>query len=217
MSDSRVDDALHNSMQLHHAATSTHCARVGRMSGVIARRLGLSDAEIHALTRAARLHDIGKIDVPGHLLIKTGRLTDDERALMDRHPALGVARIARLIDDPTMIAVIGSHHERWDGSGYPRGLAGTQISLAARIVAVADVYDALREHRPYKPAWSHAKAVAHLVAAGGTLFDPAVVAAFAMTRHGAANPIIRIYTGYTYAPEARGSAAFRGGLRHIRH
>jgi HD-GYP domain-containing protein (c-di-GMP phosphodiesterase class II) len=179
---------------------------------VIAHQIGLSAAEVRVIARAARLHDIGKIDVPGHLLLKAGRLTDDERAIMNRHPDLGVARIASLIDDPTILAVVGSHHERWDGSGYPRGLAGTQIPLAARIVAVADVYDALREARSYKPAWNHNSAMAYLLSASGTLFDPAVVAAFAAASYGSVRAVLRIYSGYTYTYHAHGTTIRRGGL-----
>ncbi|MEI7644278.1 MAG: HD domain-containing phosphohydrolase [Chloroflexales bacterium] len=193
MSGVHAEDSLHWSMHSHHAATSAHCHLVGRVAGVIARQLGLSDVEVRAIARAARLHDIGKIDVPNHLLIKPGQLTADERAVMDCHPELGVARIARLINDPTMIAVVGCHHERWDGTGYPHRLAGTQIPLSARIVAVADVYDALREQRSYKPAWSHAEALAYLLDASGTEFDPAVVEAFAAVTRRASNVIVKIY------------------------
>ncbi|NNJ12665.1 HD domain-containing protein [Chloroflexales bacterium ZM16-3] len=194
-----IEYELRSSLQEHHAATSTHCARVSHIATEIAIQLGLSDAEVRVLARAARLHDIGKIDVPSHLLIKTGQLTPDERALLDCHPDLGVARIACLIDDPTMIAVIGSHHERWDGSGYPRGLAGAQIPLAACIVAVADVYDALREARSYKPAWGHAEALSYLQSASGTKFAPAVVEAFAAAASGASSAITSIYTEETAA------------------
>jgi hypothetical protein len=112
-----------------------------------------------------------------------------------------------------VIAVVGGHHERWDGSGYPRGLAGTQIPLAARIVAVADVYDALREERPYKPALSHAAAHAYLLAKSGTMFDPVVVAAFAAATRGPTHPLPRIFIGYTYAPKTRDRSARRSGLR----
>lgn len=193
MGDSHAENSLHWSMHSFHAATSSHCHRVGRITSLITRQLGLSDAEVHSIARAARLHDIGKMDVPNHLLLKTGKLTTDERAMMDCHPELGVARIARLIDDPTMIAVIGCHHEQWDGCGYPRGLAGEEIPLPARIVAVADVYDALREKRSYKSAYSHAEAMAYLVEASGTKFDPAVVDAFVSVSRRATRIIAKIY------------------------
>ncbi|MEI8307743.1 MAG: HD domain-containing phosphohydrolase [Chloroflexales bacterium] len=193
-SDAHVEDSLHWSIHNYHAATSTHCHRVGRIAGLIARQLGLSNAEVRSIARAARLHDIGKIDLPSHLLLKSGKLTADERAMMDCHPELGVARIARLIDDPTIIAVVGCHHEQWDGCGYPRGLGGEQIPLSARIVAVADVYDALREKRSYKSAYNHAEALAYLIDASGTKFDPAVVEAFVAIAHHAASIIAKIYS-----------------------
>lgn len=177
LNDLRTENRLHWHLGLYDAATGAHSDRVGWITGLIARELGLGDAEVRALARAARLHDIGKLSVPCHLLVKAGRLSDDERALMRRHPTLGVARMAGLIDDPLTLSVIGGHHERWDGGGYPQRLAGEQIPLAARIVAVADVYASLREKRSYKPAWSHAQALDYVQAQSGAMFDPAVVAA----------------------------------------
>ncbi len=173
------EDRLRWSLLLYDRTTVEHCDRVGRLSGVIAARLGWSVEACRKLARAARLHDIGKLKTPLVLLQKPGRLTVDEYAEIQRHPEDGVAIVAQLVSDPLLIAVIGSHHERWNGSGYPYGLSGEAIPLAARIAAVADVYDALCHQRPYHTPCSPGEAYAYLCAHSGTLFDAQVITAFA--------------------------------------
>ncbi|MEF3272814.1 MAG: HD-GYP domain-containing protein [Chloroflexus sp.] len=142
----------------------------------IARRMGIDDETLVHIRRGALLHDIGKIGVPDAILNKPSPLNDEEWAIMRTHPTLAyellhpIAFLAPAIDIPWC------HHERWDGSGYPRGLRGEEIPLAARIFAVADVYDALTSDRPYRTAWSPVQALAYIRAQAGRQFDPDVVA-----------------------------------------
>lgn len=162
--------------------TGEHTRRVGRTSGRIARALGWEEAEISVLGVAARLHDVGKIGIPDSILLKSGKLDAAEYIQMQTHTLIG-ARIlsggrSKLLQLAEEIAL--THHERWDGSGYPHGLAQDQIPLSGRIVAVADVYDALTQARPYKPAWTSQDALAEIQRQAGAHFDPAVVEAALM-------------------------------------
>jgi putative two-component system response regulator len=160
--------------------TGDHTRRVGEMSARIAVALGLSSEDIELVRLAAPLHDAGKIGIPDTILRKPGALTPDEYALIKTHAEIGGRLLAdgrsRLIQISEQIA--RSHHERWDGSGYPDGLRGEAIPLVGRIVAVADVFDALTHARPYKPAWPIDRAIETIRADSGRLFDPGVVDAF---------------------------------------
>jgi putative two-component system response regulator len=160
--------------------TAQHTTRVGDLAAEVAHKLGLDDEWCERLRLAARLHDIGKVGVPDSLLLKPGPLTVEEFDDMKRHTTVGAEILggssSELIRLAATIAL--SHHERWDGAGYPASLAGTAIPQAGRIVFVADVFDALTSSRVYKHAWSHADALAYVIAGRGTLFDPAVVDAF---------------------------------------
>ena len=157
---------------------SDHADRVGHIARTIAERLGIAGGYPRQLELAARLHDIGQVAVPSTVLTKAGSLTPDERAQVERHCEAGHAMLrgsrSLLLQLAAEIAL--AHHERWDGSGYPSGLAGSAIPLSARIVAVADVVDALRRDRDDRPAWPLDQVVEHLRAGAGTLFDPDVVA-----------------------------------------
>ncbi|WP_234009291.1 HD-GYP domain-containing protein [Deinococcus sp. NW-56] len=145
----------------------------------LGERLGLGGQRLEALRQGASLHDIGKLTIPDAVLLKPGKLTPEEWAVMQSHAERGAAIAGRLRGLlPGTLDVIRSHHEKWDGSGYPDGLAGEAIPLAARVFAICDVYDALTQARPYKRAWSHGEALAELQAQSGRHFDPAVVAAF---------------------------------------
>ena len=146
----------------------------------LARTLGRPAAEVALIRAATPLHDVGKIGIPDHILLKPGRLEPAERAEMQTHTTIG-ARIlsggqSELIRLAQIIAL--THHERWDGTGYPHNLSGYQIPLAGRIVAVADTFDALIHVRPYKAAWSVADALAEIARQRGHHFDPAIADAF---------------------------------------
>ena len=160
--------------------TGQHTRRVGDLSVTIAQHLGLPEAEIELIRLAAPLHDLGKIAIPDAILGKPGKLTGEEFDQMKTHTTIGAEMLAgspfALVEMAEQIAL--THHEKWDGSGYPSGLAGDAIPMAGRIVAVADVFDALTHSRPYKPAWSTADAVAEIQSQSGRHFDPKVLAAF---------------------------------------
>jgi HD-GYP domain-containing protein (c-di-GMP phosphodiesterase class II) len=158
--------------------THGHSSRVAGLSTRIGLRLALEPEVVRELHQGAFLHDVGKISVPDHILNKTGALDPDEWREIQRHPEVGWALVGRTGSLSGALAAIRHHHERWDGTGYPDRLAGTDISLAGRIVAVADVWDALTSDRAYRVAWAPDRAVSHIAAASGTLFDPACVEAF---------------------------------------
>jgi PAS domain S-box-containing protein len=165
-------------MDLRDKETEGHTRRVTELTVHLAPTLGIADEELVHLRRGALLHDIGKMGVPDAILLKPGPLTDAEWAIMRRHPALAYEMLAPIAYLRPALAIPYSHHEKWDGTGYPRQLKGEVIPLAARIFAVADVWDALRSDRPYRPAWPDAKVRDHIRALSGTHFDPHVVDAF---------------------------------------
>lgn len=160
--------------------TREHTERVAHLATLLGRRLGLTARTLALLRRAAPLHDVGKIAVPGSILLKPDRLDPEEFEVVRTHASIG-ARIlsggdSELFDTAARIA--RSHHERWDGGGYPDGLAGDDIPLAGRLVAVADVFDVLVHERPYKEEWTVQDAATEIRRASGTQLDPEVVAAF---------------------------------------
>jgi putative two-component system response regulator len=140
--------------------TNDHCGRLSRCAVALGRKLGLPQEQLKALHRGGVLHDLGKIGVPDAILLKPGPLTDVERAVIREHPAIGEKICAPLKSLRLVLPIIRHHHERWDGSGYPDGLAGEAIPLTARILQSADIYDALTTARPYKPAYSREQACA---------------------------------------------------------
>jgi putative two-component system response regulator len=160
--------------------TGEHIVRMGRMCEAVALAYGKDARWAEMLRVASPLHDVGKIGVPDSILLKPGRLTTDEMDVMRQHPEIGGDIIpehpAEVIGMARRIAL--THHEKWDGSGYPIGLRGSEIPLEGRIAAICDVYDALISKRPYKPAWTTEKAIGHIVASSGTHFDPEVVRSF---------------------------------------
>ena len=160
--------------ELRDDATGKHCFRVGRLAMLLGRRAGLPEEELAGLDLAARLHDIGKIVIPDAILLKPGRLDDTEMHLMRSHTVIGadILESSALPVVDAARAIARHHHERWDGTGYPDGLAAEAIPLAARVAALADVYDALTHDRPYKRAWTHDEAVAYVAGARGSQFDP---------------------------------------------
>jgi putative two-component system response regulator len=175
---------LSRAMEFHDGETGEHVERVGESSHALAVEMGLDLVFAQRLALASPLHDIGKIAMSETLLHKPGPLTDVERRAMERHTEVGHELLQgsgnELLDLAATIAL--THHERWDGTGYPHGIAGEEIPLAGRIVAVADVFDALTSDRPYRQAWSGDDAYAHLVHERGRTFDPAVVDALGRLR-----------------------------------
>ncbi|MFT4035053.1 MAG: HD domain-containing protein [Patulibacter sp.] len=161
--------------------TPEHSRRVGRAAESVARRMGLDREFVAVIREAAPLHDVGKFEVTRSILEKPGPLTTREREEMQRHAAAGASLCLEAGDDPVLrmaARIARSHHERWDGRGYPDRSAYDSTPLAARIVAVVDVYDALVSQRPYKGPWAPERAVRFLSEHAGTQFDPDVVAAF---------------------------------------
>jgi putative two-component system response regulator len=160
--------------------TGQHTRRVGENAARIAAALGLPAAEVELIRRAAPLHDVGKIAIPDDILLKPGPLTAEELVVMRTHTTAGAKILAGGRSELLQLAekVALSHHERWDGRGYPHGLSGERIPLAARIVALADFHDALMHDRPYRPAWKRERVCAEITKEVGAHFDPAVVRAF---------------------------------------
>jgi diguanylate cyclase (GGDEF)-like protein/putative nucleotidyltransferase with HDIG domain len=158
--------------------THQHILRVQRYAVAIAKQMGLTGADLEAVNTGALLHDIGKLGVPEYVLLKPGRLTPEEFDKIKKHPEIGAAILDPVEFPWPVLPVVRHHHEKWDGTGYPDGLAGEDIPLSARIMAVADVYDALTSSRSYRRAWPHEKAVATISKDAGSHFDPIVVDAF---------------------------------------
>ncbi|MFQ5880666.1 MAG: HD domain-containing phosphohydrolase, partial [Dehalococcoidia bacterium] len=156
-------------------STGRHLQQIYRLSRALALQVGLTTTEAEALATAAILHDIGKIRLPESILCNPGRLNDQEWVEMRKHPIYGDEILANSPDFALECETIRWHHERWDGSGYPDGLQGEEIPLAARIVAVADAFDAMTSERPYKAAWPPERAIAEIVALRGIHYDPRVV------------------------------------------
>ena len=160
--------------------TQQHTQRVGEMAGLLARSVGWNDKDVELIRRAATLHDIGKINISDLILLKPAKLSPDEYATMQEHVKVGAEILSgshvKLLQMAEEIA--GSHHERWDGTGYPNGLAGEAIPMSGRILAIADVYDALTHDRPYKEAWTREDALTEIKAQAGKQFDPNLVDVF---------------------------------------
>jgi HD-GYP domain-containing protein (c-di-GMP phosphodiesterase class II) len=186
----RADDATldatiegwSRALSLRDKETEGHSRRVTAMSLRLARAMGLSEAELVHVRRGALLHDIGKMGIPDAILHKPGPLTDEEWEVLRRHPQYAHDWLAPIPALRPALDIPYGHHERWDGTGYPRGLKGEQIPLAARIFAVVDVWDALRSDRPYRAGWPEARVCAHIRTLAGTHLDPKVVEAFLRVR-----------------------------------
>ena len=164
--------------------TAFHTMRMSRYCELLARELGLSEDRCRDIRLASPMHDIGKVGIPDQVLLKQGGLDADERQRMQEHANIGAAILSGSQCDLLRLGseIALSHHERWDGAGYPAGLAGEAIPLSGRMAAVADVFDALTTARPYKEAWSTDRAFAYLQEQAGKQFDPACVEAFVGAR-----------------------------------
>jgi two-component system, response regulator RpfG len=163
--------------EVRDPAAAAHVRRMSAVAGLLAERVGMEPSQASMARAASSLHDIGKLTVSAAVLWKRGGLTDDERRAVERHTITGY-EILRQVEAPTfrLAATIAlTHHERWDGEGYPFGLSGTEIPLLGRIAAVADVFDALLSERPYRPGLELDQALATLRDGRGTHFDPAVI------------------------------------------
>jgi putative nucleotidyltransferase with HDIG domain len=158
--------------------TEGHSRRLVELSTRLAQALGLSPEEINHLQRGALLHDIGKLAIPDEILLKPGALNDAEKKLMEQHPVFAKQMLSRVSFLQPCVEVAYSHHERWDGLGYPEGLKGEEIPLAARIFAVVDQWDALASDRPYRKAWNREKMIAYLRENSGKIYDPHIVDVF---------------------------------------
>lgn len=171
-------ETLSFALDLKDHGTNWHSKRVTDLTMLLARSMGISGDRLAQIWRGAMLHDIGKIGIPDSILLKPGSLDDGEMAAMRKHTVYAYQMLSRIEYLAQAIDIPYAHHEKWDGSGYPRGLRGEQIPLAARIFAVIDVYDALTSDRPYRPAWTADQALAEIKAQVGRHFDPAVAEAF---------------------------------------
>ncbi len=167
--------ALSAALELHDRATAQHSGRVGDLAGRVAQRLGMDRQECELVRQTAQLHDLGKLAIPAPLLNKSGSLDVEEWEAMRRHPTKGAELLLRVANLSHVAAAVRASQERWDGRGYPDGLRGTAIPLAARIVAACDAFEAMTSDRPYRCARDHRAAVAELEACAGSQFDPQVV------------------------------------------
>ena len=160
--------------------TGMHVMRMSHYSQLLALALGYTETEAERLLHAAPMHDIGKIGIPDSIMLKPGKLTEEEFAAMRKHPEIGAEILGEPDSDLIRLAttVAMTHHEKWDGSGYPKGLAGEDIPIEGRIVAIADVFDALTTKRPYKEAWSVEDTMDYIRAQSGKHFDPRLVELF---------------------------------------
>jgi putative two-component system response regulator len=160
--------------ELHDDTTGEHCYRVGRMSSLLAKAYGVDEHTCFLIDLAARMHDIGKLAVPDAILLKPGKLTPEERSIMETHTTAGAELLAKSNVPQMYVAeeIARHHHERFDGTGYPTRLKGAMIPLAARITALADVFDALTHVRPYKHAWTVDESLREIASLRGKHFDP---------------------------------------------
>lgn len=182
-------ESLIGLLELRDDETEGHSRRVAEFTLRIAREMGISEEQLVHVRRGALLHDIGKVGVPDAILLKKGPLTAEEWAVMQRHPIMAFEVLSKIPFLRPALDIPYCHHERWDGSGYPRGLQGNQIPLAARIFAVVDVWDALLSRRPYRPPWPRERVRDYIRGQAGKLFDPAVVEVF-----------LRLEAGFTPPP-----------------
>ncbi|MBF0629039.1 MAG: response regulator [Magnetococcales bacterium] len=157
--------------------TGQHVIRMGQFSALIARQMGLSEAHCDLILHATPMHDVGKIGIPDRILLKPGRLEPEEFEIIKAHATIGGSILSGYREEPLITAhkIALTHHEKWDGSGYPKGLSGEAIPIESRICAVADVFDALTSWRPYKQPWTTEDAIALITRERGSHFDPTVV------------------------------------------
>ena len=171
-------DGWSRALDLRDEETQGHSQRVTDLTLELARRMGVADTQLIHIRRGARLHDIGKMGIPDSILLKPGPLTPDEWVVMRQHPVFAADLLIPVEFLSPALEIPFSHHEKWDGTGYPQGLKGEEIPLPARIFAVIDVWDALTHDRPYRPAWTTERALEYIRDQAGRHFDPEVVREF---------------------------------------
>ncbi|MEA2421530.1 MAG: hypothetical protein QOF55_629 [Thermoleophilaceae bacterium] len=174
-------DALALLVDERHAATGAHASNVADLAGRLAVELGCGPSQSSAIRVAARLHDVGKVAISDAILLKPASLTDSEWMQMKKHPVIGSDLLSVIPPLRSIAPVVRAHHERWDGTGYPDGLAGEEIPLAARILCVADAFDAMVAERPYSLPMPEAAALREVMRCAGTQFDPRVALALERT------------------------------------
>ena len=175
----RVLHAWTKVLEMRDFETLAHTKRVTKLCVNLARAMGHSDEELIHIRRGAMLHDIGKLGIPDKILLKKGPLTPEEREIMQQHPVFAYLMLSPIEFLHPALDIPLSHHEKWDGTGYPYGIKGENIPLTARIFSVVDVWDALNSSRPYRPApWPKHKTIKYLIQESGNYFDPNVVEAF---------------------------------------
>jgi putative nucleotidyltransferase with HDIG domain len=167
-----------HALDLRDQKTEDHSQRVAKVTVAIAIQMGMKEEKLVHIRRGASLHDIGKMGIPDAILLKTGKLTDTEWEIMRTHPRLAYEMLTPIEYLHPALDIPYCHHEKWDGTGYPQGLKGDGIPLAARIFAVVDVFDALTSERPYRSAWPKEKALEYVKGQSGKHFDPKVVEMF---------------------------------------
>ncbi len=168
-------------LELRENETEKHTQRVREMTTRLVRKFGFSEEEIIHIQRGALLHDIGKMGIPDHILLKPGPLDDEEWKKMRMHPTYAVQMLSKIDFLKPALVIPFCHHERWDGSGYPRGLVGEEIPLEARIFAIVDVWDALSSDRPYRKAWEKERVIQYIKENSGIMFDPKIIPIFLST------------------------------------
>ncbi len=165
-------------LELRDKETEDHSRRVVELTITLAKAMGIEEEELHHIRRGAILHDIGKMGIPDEILRKRGKLTISERKVIEQHPVYSYELLSSIPFLEKALDVPYCHHEHWDGSGYPRGLKGEEIPVAARIFSVVDVWDAICSDRPYSKAWPREKAIQYLKEESGKYFDPECVSVF---------------------------------------
>ena len=167
-----------HAMDLRDKETEGHTQRVTELTLKMAHALHIGEENLAHIRRGALLHDIGKLGVPDSILLKEGKLTDEEWVIMRKHPIYAHEMLSQIDYLRPALDIPYCHHEKWDGTGYPRGLKGEEIPLAARMFAIVDVWDAVTSDRPYRAAWSKEQALAYIIEHSGTQFDPEIVQVF---------------------------------------
>jgi len=183
--------SIMSSLRAHDPYTYLHSLRTVRLSLLLGRACGVSLPALRVLGFGAVVHDVGKILIPGGVLHKKGALDEEEWAAVRRHPLEGARMLLEASPPPGVCRVVSEHHERWDGRGYPAGLSGDRIDFNARVVAVADAFDAMTSERPYRPPVGYEEAAAELERCAGTQFDPEVVRTFLRAPRALLEAVIR--------------------------